>query len=109
MSLKNQADLYSSMGQIGMDLPEVVEIIPEGPNLDIKLRPKYPKNPDKSKKCYKGFFLRPLGKFVHIYDIEENLYIVSLQRYKDVEEWIDKNYERIRRKINEFKSNIKSN
>ena len=94
---------FSKIGLIGMvNPPKPIKIAPYGANISLKLKPtKYPKG--KSKRVYKGFYLRPLGHFTHIYHIEENLYIVSLFRYKDPIEWIDKNINEIKRRIDELK------
>jgi len=84
-----------------MVLPTAYTYVPDGPNCPIKLKPpKYPKG--KSKRVYKGLFIRPLGAFKHIYSIEANLYIVSLLKERNEQIWIDNNIKKIEERINEY-------
>jgi len=93
---------YSVTGRIGMDSPLVYTYIAEGPNCPIKLKPpRYPKG--KSKRVYKGLFIRSLGAFKHLYSIEANLYIVSLLKERDERLWIDNNIKKIEERINAIK------
>ena len=99
----------SRFGRIG--IPESAFIVKEkpkiGPHCDIKLKPpKYPKNPDKSKKVYKGIFIRSMKPFKALYHIEENIYIVSLHDQIDVYSWIDKNEKKITERIENARRNI---
>ena len=92
---------FSDTGKIGMVLPTAYTYVPDGPNCPIKLKPpKYPKG--KSKRVYKGLFIRPLGAFKHIYSIEANLYIVSLLKERNEQIWIDNNIKKIEERINEY-------
>ena len=90
---------YSDIGKIGMKLPAFYQYVPEGPACNIKLKPtKYPKS---GKKLHRGMFMRPLGAFIHVYSIEDNLYIVSLvdKDLEAVKKWIDDNYNKIQERI----------
>jgi hypothetical protein len=103
---------FSDTGKIGMILPAKYTCLSDGPSCPIKLKPpKYPKG--KSKRIYRGLFIRPLGAFKHIYSIEANLYVVSLQKEHNEQIWIDKHFEKITRRINEYRikdsTNIASN
>jgi hypothetical protein len=106
MSLKKmtatQFSRLSVLGQIGIEPPTEAKIVQYGPHCSLKLKPtKYPKG--KSKRVYKGFLLRPVGYFTHIYSIEANLYIVSIFKTQDAKDWIDRNYDEILRRIDGFK------
>jgi len=96
-----KVDLYyrvSKLGRIGMIKPAVDTSIPDGISLSIKIKP--PKFPKKSKKIYKDYFIRKMKSFTHIYDIKNNLYIVSLITGKtDPIEWIDRNENKIKERI----------
>ena len=80
--------------------------IPDGPNVDLKLKPpKFPKSWDKSKKTYKDLFVRSLKKSSehHIYH-REGVYVVSLYKTLDEAiEWIDRNYTKIQERVNDIK------
>jgi len=92
---------FSDTGKIGMVLPATYTYVSDGPNCPIKLKPpKYPKG--KSKRVYRGLYIRPLGAFKHIYSIEANLYIVSLLKEYDEQIWIDKHFKEIEERINEY-------
>ena len=72
---------------------------PSGQRLDIKLKPT--KIPKKSKKIYGNVFIRKLGRFNHLYQLD-GLYIVSIHIQRDVFSWIDRNINEIQtRKWNE--------
>jgi hypothetical protein len=92
---------YSERGRIGMKVPPAYVALKDGPSLPLWLKPiKYPKNLKASKKVYKEkYLLRSKDGQTHIYSIEENLYIVSLQGNVEVKEWIDKNENKIKERI----------
>ena len=75
-----------------------------GAKLDIKLKQKLPKA--KSKKVYKGIYIRSLdkGKTIHLYDVTSGLYLASIYM-KDMEFvhlWITNNLEKIRERVNQL-------
>jgi len=91
---------YSETARIGMNIPKEYIQLKEGVSLDIKLAPpKFPKNPDKSKKVYKGIFIRSQKPFKALYDIETGIYICSLFNDRDERVWIDENYNKIKERI----------
>ena len=95
---------FSERGRIGMEIPASYTKLYDGPSLSIKLKPpRFPKNQNKSIKCHRGFFIRSLGKFKHIYSIEDNLYVVSLFTEVDHIEWINNRYDEIIKRVNKLK------
>ena len=65
------------------------------------MKPKIPKS-KKGKAIYRGFFKRSSKPFTFIYDIESTIYICALHDQIDVDKWLDKNYDKIQGKLNEY-------
>jgi len=93
---------YKGKNRIGIKEPIRYTYIPDGPSLDLKLKP--PKISPKSKKIYKDVFIRSLKKGTehHLYSLQ-GIYIVSLYKSLDeVKKWIDERYETIKERVNEI-------
>jgi len=99
-----------NLGSIGIE-PEVIEVkLPDGPSLPICIKgslqsktktmfkAKITKN---SKNIYKGVFIRSIGYFNYMYDVETTIFIASIVKPKSPHKWIDKNEQRIKERINE--------
>ena len=97
-----QYSKLTDFGRIGISPPPKEIENNVYPNCDLKLQP--PKRfPKSGKKLYKGLFLRALGHFTHIYDVESKIYIVSILKTQDPKEWVDRNYDRIIDRLSKVK------